>query len=331
VIRIVPISFSSNIMARSLTTAIKDDTSSIRRNIKGNAITLDQIAGVLNALPEQIALQLQGQTLRSNISPKISPQISPQISPKISTASYPPLLAAEASTMDSARLLESLFSRSGGDAPEPVARSHPLPNSDQIDEPRNPLGVGARMNPDKSRASRVQTPTEASRARRRRSRDRDDHRRKRTTKATANTTEGARTPNDRGRLYYPTFSKKPHPVEPLDPVQDVPGHSVPGPNVPVPSPATQQQSSILAEHSDVQEPHDEGASGTRRDEPEAAADPSRPPQTSSPAKQQGETQHLSRPHRGRDYPPLTNPKLLESVEDAIRNLILPELDALRRK
>jgi hypothetical protein len=179
-------------MARSLTTAIKDDTSSIRRNIKSNAITLDQIAGVLTGLPEQIALQLQEQTLRSNISPKISP--------KISTASYPPLLAAEASTMDSARLLESLFSRIGVDAPEPVARSHPLPTSDQIDQPRNPVGVGARMNHDKSRASRVQTPIEASRARRRRSRDTDDHRRKRTTKAKANTIEGARTPNDRGRF-----------------------------------------------------------------------------------------------------------------------------------
>jgi hypothetical protein len=86
-----------NTISRSLTTGIKDDTSSIRRNVKGNAMTLDQITEVLTTLPEQIALQLQGQTLQLNISPEIS------------TTRESPLLATAAPTMDFAHMLENLF------------------------------------------------------------------------------------------------------------------------------------------------------------------------------------------------------------------------------
>lgn len=95
-----------NTIARSLTTAIKDDTSSIRRNIKGNAITLDQITEVLTALPERIALQLQGQTPQLNTSPEVR------------TAIEPPLLARAAPTMNSARMLEDLFPPAAVDGDE---------------------------------------------------------------------------------------------------------------------------------------------------------------------------------------------------------------------
>lgn len=122
--------FSSNTaITRSLTTAIKDDTSSIRRNIKGNVMTLEQITETLTVLPERIALQLQGQSLRLNIVPDTI------------TAAAPPLLAPAAPTVDSARTLENLFLPLAIGEHETSATSPPIATSNQIDGTLDPVDV----------------------------------------------------------------------------------------------------------------------------------------------------------------------------------------------
>lgn len=81
---------------RSLTTAIKDDTSSIRRNVKETAFGLDQIVQVLAVLPERVAAQLQvGALNEATIVDNIRPALQ--------------LPAPEPPVTNSARKLESLF------------------------------------------------------------------------------------------------------------------------------------------------------------------------------------------------------------------------------
>lgn len=108
--------------------------------------------------------------------------------------------------------------------------------------------------------------------------------------------------------------------------------TVPGRKVAVPYLAIQQQSHIqAAEHADVQEHHNEAAGGTRMDKPEAAADASKPRQTYlSPGPREVEPQYLSQTRKERDSVISMNPKLHAAVEDAIRRLVLPELDVLKQ-
>ncbi|KIW92118.1 uncharacterized protein Z519_07102 [Cladophialophora bantiana CBS 173.52] len=85
------------LLTLSLTTAIKDDTSSIRRNVKETAFGLDQIAQVLVALPERVAAQLQGSALNeATIVDTIRPALQPAAPP-------------EAPVANSTRKLEGLF------------------------------------------------------------------------------------------------------------------------------------------------------------------------------------------------------------------------------
>ncbi|KIW74944.1 hypothetical protein Z517_11715 [Fonsecaea pedrosoi CBS 271.37] len=85
------------LLTLSLTTAIKDDTSSIRRNVKETVVGLDQIVQVLAALPERVAAQLQvGALNEAAIVDTIRPALQE-------------LTAPEAPVENSARTLESLF------------------------------------------------------------------------------------------------------------------------------------------------------------------------------------------------------------------------------
>ncbi|EXJ74276.1 uncharacterized protein A1O5_02572 [Cladophialophora psammophila CBS 110553] len=85
------------LLTLSLTTAIKDDTSSIRRNVKETAFGLDQIAQVLVALPERVAAQLQGSALNETT-------IVDTIRPALQLPAPP-----EPPVANSARKLEGLF------------------------------------------------------------------------------------------------------------------------------------------------------------------------------------------------------------------------------
>ncbi|OQV11322.1 hypothetical protein CLAIMM_15176 [Cladophialophora immunda] len=81
----------------SLSTAIKEDTDSIRRNVKDNALTLEQINEALALLPERLAAQWQTGTFER------TPTTSERKPPNLS---LPP---AEAPVSKSERTLSGLF------------------------------------------------------------------------------------------------------------------------------------------------------------------------------------------------------------------------------
>src|SRR4051812_36086722 len=94
-------------MKRSLSTAIKEDTDSIRRNVKNNALTLEQIHEALALLSERFAAQMQTGTFER---PPATSEREPL------DLSLPP---AEAPVLKSERTLGRLFPPTAFEGPQP--------------------------------------------------------------------------------------------------------------------------------------------------------------------------------------------------------------------
>lgn len=181
-------------------------------------MTLDQITEALTALPERIAIQLHGETLRLNASHGIS------------AGKDPLLLAPAAPTMDSAQMLGNLFPPTTVDEPELLTHRNRFRASNGTENPGNPVGVGASNTLSPSTDFKYRTPTEVMRARRLRIEARNKKERAVSTGGNAvaeegvNTVESTKTPKERVQIEYPRFSEEnqaskiPHWVDPLGPV-----------------------------------------------------------------------------------------------------------------